>query len=292
MKKYKGVFPALVTPYDENGRIHSSMVEKLVDHLIMCGVDGLYVGGSTGESYLLSIKEREKLLEAVIYAADGRVPVIANIGVIATEHSRELAEHAQRAKAAAVSAVPPIYFSFTKEEHIRYYEDLAEGTELPVLIYNIPAMSGVEFAKSDLERLLANEKILGVKHTSYNLFELQQLIQEYPQKSIFVGHDELYLSALAIGVKAGIGSTYNIMPEKFIRMRELFEEKKMEEALEIQGQVNRVVEVLLKVGIFKGIKEILRLQGYDCGVCRKPFQPLLAEEKKLVYDCAAANQLI
>lgn len=292
MAKYEGVFPALVTPCDENGRLDKQAVRKLTEHLIGQGINGLYIGGSTGESYLLSMDERKQLLETVLEAAAGRIRVIASIGVVATEHGIELAKHAEAAGADAISAVPPIYFSFSKEEYIRYYEDLAQATSLPLLVYNIPAMSGVKFSKDDLNRLLKNEKIIGIKHTSYDLFQMQQLIEEHPEKTIFIGHDELYLSALSVGARAGIGSCYNIMADKFVRMNALFREKKMEEALALQGEINRVVEALLKVGIFKGIKEVLRLQGFDCGTCRKPFLPLSEEDKRLVYTCAVENHLL
>ena len=292
MKKYQGIFPALVTPYDAQGHIDAAVTEKLVNHLIEEGVSGFYVGGSTGESYLLSLEERKQFLEMVIHAVKGRVPVIASIGVVATAHGIELAEHAAKAGADAISAVPPIYFSFSKEEYITYYEELAAATDLPLLVYNIPAMSGVQFSKADLERLLSNEKIIGIKHTSYDLFQLQQLIENYPEKSIFIGHDELSVSGLAVGAQAGIGSTFNIMADKFVKMYGFFAERKLEEALVIQGEINRTVEVLLKVGIFKGIKEVLRLQGFDCGECRRPFLPLSEEEKKMVYACAMENHLI
>ena len=292
MKKYQGIFPALVTPYDAQGHIDANATERLVEHLIGQGVSGFYVGGSTGESYLLSLEERKTFLEMVISAAKGRVPVIASIGVVATAHGIELAEHAAKAGADAISAVPPIYFSFSKEEYIKYYEELAGATELPLLVYNIPAMSGVQFSKADLERLLSNEKIIGIKHTSYDLFQLQQLIENYPDKNIFIGHDELSISGLAVGAKAGIGSTFNIMADKFVNLYRLFAENKLDEALVIQGEINRTVEVLLKVGIFKGIKEVLKIQGFDCGECRKPFLPLSEEEKRMVYDCAVENHLL
>ena len=292
MKKFKGLYPALVTPYDRNGKVDDKKAQKLVEHLLDCGVDGFYIGGSTGESYLLSMQERKQMLEAVVEAADGKAEVIANIGVFATEHGIELAKHAQKTGVAAISSVQPFYFSFNMEEYIRDYEDLADAVDVPVLIYNIPAMSGIHFSKSDLERLLSNEKIIGIKHTSYDLFQLQQIIEEHPDKSVFIGHDELYLSALAVGVQAGIGSTFNIMAGKFQRLNQLFAEKKLEEALKVQGEVNAVVEVLCKVGVFKGIKEILKLQGFDCGDCRRPFLPLTENEKELVKETARLQHLI
>lgn len=292
MKKMTGIYPALVVPYDAEGNVDTDKIQLLVEKLQKQGVDGFYVSGSTGESYLLRMEERKKVLEAVKEAADPKRDIIANIGMLATEQSVELARHAQKVGVSAISAVPPFYFSFTMEEYYRYYEDLANSVDVPVLVYNIPAMSGVKFSMGDLERFLSNEKIIGFKHTTYDLFQLQRLIWLHPEKTMFIGHDELFLSALSVGVEAGIGSTYNIMADRFVQMIRLFKENKMEEALKIQGEVNGVVEALCKVGVFKGIKEILRMQGLDCADCRKPFQPLKAEEKDLMRRTAEEYRLI
>lgn len=284
MKQFKGNYTALVTPFDGRGKINAQALQRLVEGNLQKGVQGFYVSGSTGESFLLSMEERKYLLESVLEAAKGRGDVLVNIGMFATEHSIELARHAQKCGASAISSVPPFYFSFSMEEYLQYYRDLAEAVELPVIVYNIPAMSAVKFSTEDLGRLLENEKIIGVKHTSYDLFQLQQIVQRNPGKSIFIGHDEIYVSALSAGARAGIGSTYNIMPEKFVRMYRLFEEHRMEEALAVQSEVNEVVEALCKVGVFKGIKEILKMQGIDCGVCRKPFLPLSEEQRRYLRE--------
>ena len=292
MEKFEGNYTALVTPYCDNGRINTYSLEKIIDGNLEKGIDGFYVCGSTGESYMLSVKEREYLLEMVMEAVDGRGKVIANIGMFATEQSIELDIHAEKQGVAAVSSVPPFYFPFNIEEHIRYYNDIAEAVHVPVVVYNIPAMSAVRFSTEDINRLLFNDKIIGVKHTSYDLFQLQQIVKENPQKSIFIGHDEIYLSAMAVGAKAGIGSTYNIMPEKFVEMRSLFKEKRMEEALQVQSEVNEVVAALCKVGVFKGIKAILKMQGIDCGECRKPFLPLNAEQNQYIKEVAEKNKIL
>ena len=282
MKKIEGLFPALVTPYDGEGRVNTDAIGKLVEKLQKSGINGFYVGGSTGESYLLSMEERKCVLEAVKEAADPSMKVIANIGMLATEQSITLAKHAEKVGVTAISSVPPFYFSFTAEELYRYYEDLASAVDVPVLIYNIPAMSGVKFSTADLCRLLEDKRICGLKHTSFDLFQMQRLIQLYPEKSIFIGHDELFLSAWAVGARAGIGSTYNIMPEKFIGIAQAFARDDQAEALRLQGEVNEMVEVLCEVGVFKGIKEILKMQGMDCGDCRKPFtMPGEAQRAKL-----------
>lgn len=291
MKKFDGIYTALVTPFDSAGKINSGAVQRLVEDNIGKGVSGFYVCGSTGESYLLSKEERKYLLEAVCEAAGNKADVLVNIGLFSTEYAVELAKHAEKQEVKAVSSVPPFYFPFTMEEYTGYYTDLADAVDVPVLLYNIPAMSSVTFAEDDLKRLLANEKITGIKHTSYDLFQLQQLIHQYPEKNFFIGHDEIFLSALAVGAQAGIGSTYNIMAGKFIKMRELFMQGETKKAAEIQNEVNNVVSALCSVGVFKGIKEILKMQGVDCGYCRKPFKELDDTQRRLLLETAEKNGL-
>lgn len=278
MKKFKGIFPALVTPFDENGKIHAYAVSKLVEKCLEKGVAGFYVGGSTGESFLLTSEERRFMLEQVIKAVDGRADVIANIGVFATEQGLELAKHAESLGVAAISSVPPFYFPFSMDEYVQYYNDLAEGVSVPVIVYNIPAMSGITFKTKDIGRLFENHKIIGMKHTSYDLFQLQRVLKKHPNKNIFCGHDELFLSASAVGIQAGIGSSFNIMAEKFVKMQKLLAENNWAEAQVFQDEANAVIEALCEVGVFKGIKAALQMQDIDCGVCRKPFQPLAKDQ--------------
>lgn len=292
MKKFNGIFTALVTPYDNKGNISYSSLEKLIQKNLDEGVDGFYLTGSTGESYMLSMAEREYLVEAVMEIVGKRAEVIVNVGMFSTKHSIELAKHAEELNVSAISSVPPFYFSFNMDEYVQFYNDLADAVSVPVIVYNIPAMSAVKFSMDDLTRLLSNEKIIGLKHTSYDLFQLQQLVEQFPEKSIFIGHDEIYLSALSVGVSAGIGSTYNIMAGKFVQLNQLFAAGKLQEALKIQNEVNNVVSVLCEVGVFKGVKEILKLQGIDCGECRKPFLPLTDEEKAKLKKVAIENGLL
>ena len=292
MKKFQGIYTALVTPFTAEGKINADALQKLTERNLKDGVSGFYVSGSTGESYMLSMAERKYLLEAVKEVVGDKADVIVNIGMFATEHSLELAKHASEQGVAAISSVPPFYFPFTMKELFLYYEELADKVDVPVIVYNIPAMSSVHFGTEDLRRLLKHNNIAGIKHTSYDLFQLQQIVEEYPQKSIFIGHDELFLSALSVGVEAGIGSTFNIMPGKFVKMMECFQKKDMEQALKLQGEVNGVVSALCKVGVFKGVKAILRMQGIDCGECRKPFVPLDAEQLQLLKTAAEKGGIL
>ena len=113
-----------------------------------------------------------------------------------------------------------------------------------------------------------------MKHTSYDLFQLQCVISHYPEKSIFIGHDEIFLPAFAVGARAAIGSTFNFMAEKFIEIATLVENNEIKKALEIQNEANEIIKELCRIGVFKGVKAALKLQGFDCGECREPFLPL------------------
>lgn len=292
MKKFEGVYTALVTPFNENGKIDTKIIQKLVDNNISKGVAGFYVAGSTGESYLLSPGERKYLLEAVTEAVGNRAEVIVNIGMFATEHSVDLAWHAQKQGVSAISSVPPFYFPFSIEEYVRYYNDLTSVVNTPVILYNIPEMSSVKFSTKDINRILKNEKIIGLKHTSYDLFQMQRVIEENPNKSVFIGHDEIFLPAYAMGARASIGSTNNFMAEKFVEIERLFKEGEMDAALKVQNQANEVIEVLCEIGVFKGVKAALKMQGIDCGICREPFQPLGDEEERKLEKVLCKNGCI
>ena len=278
MDKMKGIYPALITPFCEDGSISQGAMDQLIERNLEKGVAGFYVGGSTGESYLLSMEERKDLIKRVTGIINGRAKVIANIGVFATCHGIEMAKAAESMGVDAVSAVPPFYFKFSAQELADYYNDIARAVSVPMIIYNIPAMSGVSFSTQQIDKMFENENIGGMKHTSYDLFQMERVITKYPDKTIFIGHDEIFLSAFAAGAEAAIGSTFNFMAEKFIKIAELHKSGRQQEALAVQDEATRILEVLTEIGVFKGIKAALKMQGISCGVCRKPFRPLEEEQ--------------
>lgn len=277
MKKFTGVFPALVTPYSPDGTINKAVLARLIEKNIAEGVAGFYVSGSTGEAYLLTNEERKELTETVMAAVAGRLPVIVNVGALSQEQSLDMALHAKSLGVAAISAVAPFYFPFGMPEIKDYFLRLQADANMPLVIYNIPRMSGVTFATADLVDLLSHNGVVGVKQTTSDLFQTETLVRKCPGKSVFNGYDETFLAALALGVEAMIGSTAGIMAEKFNQIQGAYLAGNNAEALRIQRVVNSVMEKLVSVGIFKGVKAVLRLQGIDCGDCRRPFQPLDAQ---------------
>lgn len=279
-----GIYPALITPFTANDEIDEHALRNLVEITLNTGVQGFYVGGSTAESLLMSMDERKRALEIVIDQVGKRVKVIAHIGCFHTQDSIRLADHAASVGVVAISSIPPIYYKFTLEELTQYYLDIVEAVPLPMIIYNIPALTGVTFNSQNTVDLFKHDLIAGVKYTSYDLYQMQRMISRNPGKVMINGHDEIFLSSLAIGVRCGIGSSYNVMPGKFLGILDNFLKGNLEQARLLQDQANQVLDVLIKMGIFRGVKGMLELMGIPCGSCRKPFKPLTVLEKQQLID--------
>lgn len=283
----KGIYPALVTPFTESGELDAYALSSLVDRLLGAGVSGFYVCGSTAEVMLLSLEERKRILKIVSAQVAGRADVVAHIGAQRTEDTIELARHAAECGVQAISALPPIYYKYSLDELTQFYLDIAATAELPLIIYNAPALSGVAFNTENTGRLFAEKRILGMKYTSYDLYEMQRMIAANPDKVFINGHDELYLNTLVFGLQHAIGSTFNFMPGNFLRLREKFEAGDMAGAYQEQDRINRVVSGLIKVGVFRGVKGMMQLLGLPGGYCRRPFLPLSAEQMKSLEPLAA-----
>ncbi len=279
------IFSALILPCKEDESVNYSAIADLVEMQIGDGVEGFYCCGSSGEGLLMTLDERKKFLEAVISASGGRVPVIAHVGTIRTKDVIDLAQHAKSAGSCAISMIPPYYYNFSMEELFCYYEDVINAVpDIPVILYNIPQFTRIEFSKDNAKRLLDNPRIIGIKHTSMNLYSLERMISSYPDKIFINGFDEQYRAALAMGAKATISTTANLFAPLFKGIRDAYLAKKNDEALALQKKLNHRVEVLVKVGIFSGTKYGCTLRGVDSGLCRAPFKALCDEEKKAVEN--------
>lgn len=153
-----------------------------------------------------------------------------------------------------------------------------------MIIYNFPAFSGVTLNSENVKEFLCAPRFVGVKHTSSDFYSLERFKKIDSRILVYNGYDEMFLAGLAMGADGGIGSTYNVMAEKFIKIRKLFSQGKIAEAQQIQSEANEVIKVLIKVGVLPGEKEILNMMGINLGECRKPFRRLTQVEKKLLRD--------
>lgn len=275
------IWSALITPMRADESVNYDALETIVDRQIAEGAEGFYCCGSSGEALLLTSEERKQVLEHTLAAAAGRVPVISHVGTIRTRDVIELAAHAMDAGAMAVSMIPPYYYRFSMDEIIGYYEDvLAALPGAPVIVYNIPQFTGVEFSKQNAARLLGNPGVVGVKHTSSNLYSLERMKEAYPDKIFLNGFDEQFLAALTMGATATIGTTVNLFAPLFHKVRDAVAAGELERAQRWQREINLRVEETVRIGIFPAMKYGWTLRGVDCGNCRAPFRPLGPEARQ------------
>jgi N-acetylneuraminate lyase len=288
-EKFNGIFPALVTPFKKDGSINEEALRAIIRLNLKKGVAGFYVDGSSSEAFLLSHDERKRLLEIAASEAKGKGTIIAHIGSIGTDHAIDLGLRAKELGYDAISAVPPFYYKFTADEIKGYYRDICGAVDMPVIIYNFPAFSGVSLTCDDIREYRKDRRFIGVKFTATDLFQLQQMRAIDEDMIVFNGYDEMFLGGLAMGATGAIGSTFNFMAEKFVSIYELFKAGKVSEAQKAQNEANEVIAVLGKVGVFQGEKYALELQGIDAGPCRKPFKPITDEGKRMLRTAIERN---
>ncbi|MEG3129232.1 N-acetylneuraminate lyase [Pantoea cypripedii] len=279
MSDLNDLYVALATPYDSDGNISVKDLISLSQFVRGNKIGGFYVGGSTGESLLQSTEERKEVFSVIAEENRSSAKLIAHVGAVDTRETLKMARHCAALGYDGISAIPPIYYPYTKQEITDFYRsviDASEGT--PVLLYNIPAMSGVKFTTEDLDKLLSLKGVAGIKQTSTDTYQTEQIRRRHPEKTILNGFDEILLPALSVGVNGSIGSTFNIMGHRYHQIYQLFRAGKMQEALAIQHACNRIIDVLVEGGVFKSIKYILwKMDIISTSLCREPFGKVVSE---------------
>ncbi|HBH9374975.1 TPA: N-acetylneuraminate lyase [Escherichia coli] len=289
--EFKGVISALPTPYDQSQQIDMESLRKLIRFNIEQNIKGLYVGGSTGEAFLQNVAEREKILETVADESDGRLTLIAHVGGISTAESEVLAKAAKKYGYHAISAVTPFYYPFSFEEHCIHYRKIIDSADgLPMVVYNIPALSGVRFSLDQINELVTIPRVCALKQTSGDLFQMEQIKRNHPELVLYNGYDEIFASGLIAGADGGIGSTYNIMGWCYLEIFEAVKNNDVIKAKEMQVACNQVIDTLIQSGVLAGIKTLLYYMGIiNTPVCRSPFSPV--KEKNLDVLSKLAERL-
>lgn len=286
-EKFKGLFTALLTPFDTACKFSPDVMKQLIEFNIANGVDGFYVGGSTGEGMLMTDEERKEVFRCVAEANQGRVTLIAHVGTIRTTAAIDMARCAQTLGYDAISAVAPYYYSFSYEAIKGYYRDIVSSVELPMIVYNFPNSSGFAFTKEIANELFQDERFIGIKHTSGDMFSLQQFKNLDREILVYNGFDETLLAGLAMGADGAIGSTYNFMAKKFIKIMADFKAGRLAAAQKGQDEADAIICEMIKYGVFQSEKAILAEMGIPMGECRRPFLPISPECRRSMKKIAA-----
>ena len=271
--KYQGVIPAFYACYDEKGDISPKGVEKLTRFLIEKGVKGVYVGGSSGECIYQGVAERKLVLEHVMKAAEGRLTVIAHVACNNTADSMELAVH-----------LPEYAIA-------QYWNDISSAApNTDFVIYNIPQLAGVALTMPLFHEMLKNPRVVAVKNSSMPVQDIQMFKMDGGEGFVvFNGPDEQLVSGLAMGADGGIGGTYAVMPELYLKIFELVKSGDIPAAREIQYAADAIIYKMCtcKGNLYAVMKEILKIrEGLDLGSVRKPMPGLAQSDMPCVKECA------
>lgn len=281
LDKYKGIIPAFYACYDEAGEISPVRIKALAIHLYEKGVQGLYVGGSSGECIYQNLEERKATLKYVAESLKGQLTLIAHVGAPSTKESVELAKYAEELGYDALSAIPPIYFQLPESAIEKYWTEIMDSTDLPFIIYNIPQTTGYNLSINLLKKLLQNDKLIGVKNSSMPVMDIERFkAAAHEDFIVFNGPDEQYVSGRLIGADSGIGGTYGVMPELFLKAEEFVSAGNFSEARKIQHDINDIIMALcsLNGSMYSVIKEIYKLKGVNIGSVRGPLEPVSGDD--------------
>ena len=297
LKKYHGVIPAFYACYDEEGNISPERVRGLTRHLIGKGVNGLYVGGSSGECIYQGVEERKVVLENVMAEAKGKVVVIAHVACNNTADSQVLAAHAESLGVDAIASIPPIYFHLPEYAIAKYWNDMsAAAPNTEFVIYNIPQLAGTALTMSLLNEMLKNPNVVAVKNSSMPTQDIQMFkdagIAARGEEGfvVFNGPDEQFVSGRVIGADGGIGGTYAVMPELYLAMNAHLEKGEIAKARAIQYEANRIIYKMCSAhgNLYAVQKEILRrMYGLELGSVRAPMPGLIPEDEPIVAEAQA-----
>jgi len=269
----RGVITALVTPFDEAGRVNAHALERLVEFQIRAGVHGLCPCGTTGEVALLSLEERKQVAEIVVRVAQGRVPVLVHTGAASTETTIALTRHAQEIGASAATVVTPWYFRLSDDALIHHYVRVAESVpDFPIYLYNIPQLTGNDLKPAVVHTIAERcPNVVGLKDSCGVLAQIIDSAAARGGKfNVAIGSDGLLLSAAVAGIGAAISGNANAVPELFVEFYNAFWRGDLTAAQAVQARIQHVRRALKDGGDLSLFKAVLTQRGIPAGGVRAP----------------------
>ncbi|MHA2425537.1 MAG: 4-hydroxy-tetrahydrodipicolinate synthase, partial [Candidatus Thorarchaeota archaeon] len=295
MFKFKGVFPALVTPFDDEG-VNEQKFRALIDYVIKAGATGIVPCGTTGEFTSMTFDEKVEAIRIACDAAKGRVPVLAGTGAPYTRDAVKLTQRAAEFGADAALVVSPYFLKPSNKEVFEHYVIVANNSDIPIFLYNIPQVTGVPMHWTVIDGLREIDGIVGMKDSSGNLVNLTTILVRRPEEfQVVIGHDEVALPALASGCDGAILASANIFPDRYIKMQSALAGGDLKGALAIQQSIQKTVRIIVNKGGGLAVKAGLNMMGIDVGLARAPLlegDSLSFEDIDELRTCLEDLQLI
>jgi len=288
MNPFRGILPAVVTPFDSEEEFAPRTFEGLLERLYRKGVHGIYVCGQTGEGLLQPVAQRKRVAEVAVKNSPAGKQVIVHVGAHRTSEAIELARHASQIGAQAISSLAPNGpYSFAEIQ--AYYRALAAVSDVPVLIYYFPEVCPTVHSLNQISSLCEIPNVIGLKFTDFDLFKLSTLHQH--GHTVFNGRDEILVAGLLMGADGGIGSFYTLVPELFLQVYELAQTGQWDKAREVQNVINELIAITIRFPLFPAIRCMLAWSGLDCGRCLEPRRSLSAQEESTLRDQLSKSKL-
>ncbi len=294
MTRFEGLVPAAITPMQANGSIDEEAFRGVLDFNLDAGVHGFWVAGGTGESVLLDDAENRRLAEMAAEQVSGRGITIMHVGAPTTARAAALAEHAAHAGVTAICCVPPFFYRRTDDEIAEHYRVVAAAADLPLFVYNLPGMTGVEITLDLMRRIQdAVPQLVGLKHSS----TLFANVHDFAQMGLqcFIGSSALMLPALTVGAVGCVDGPPLMAPEVWMRIWQAHLKGDRLAAEAAQRDARGVIALARHFdgGRYFGVmKAVLGHRiGLDCGDPRLPAAPLTAAQKQEVIQLAEKLEL-
>ncbi|KRK81120.1 N-acetylneuraminate lyase [Companilactobacillus nodensis DSM 19682 = JCM 14932 = NBRC 107160] len=284
----KKLYSALMTAFNDDGSINEAGIREMIRYNIDVNkIDGLYVGGSTGENFNMSHDQKEQVFKIAIDEANGAIDLIAQVGSLDLNESKYLAKFVTDLGYPKISAVTPFYYNYTFEQIKNYYNEIVKDVDNKLLIYSIPALTGVSLSMEQFGELFENPKIIGIKYTNADFYLLERVRNAFPDKLILSGFDEMLLPALALGVDGAIGSTYNLNAKRAKAEMIAFDDGDIDKARQLQHDSNDLITALIKNDIYPSLKLVFEEMGVHAGVTKAPMSkptPEMRAGAKAIYE--------
>ncbi|HTL74510.1 MAG TPA: dihydrodipicolinate synthase family protein [bacterium] len=285
-----GIIPPMITPLRGRDELDVAGLERLIEHILSGGVNGLFILGTTGEGPSLSYRLRRELIERVCKQVNHRVPVLVGITDTAFVESVNVARSAAEFGADALVVAPPYYLPEAQPELQEYLDHLVHELPLPLYIYNMPALTKVHFELETVRRAMDNPRIIGLKDSSGDLAYFKsaaELIRQRPDWSLLIGPEEKLFDSLQLGGDGGVSGGANLFPKLYVKVVEAHHAGNLARAQELQRQIQRVSDSFYRIGkysssIIKGIKCAASCLGICDDFMAEPFHRFRAEERELV----------
>jgi len=287
------VLTAMVTPFDENGKLDLNKAKILAEHLVNNGSDGIVVAGTTGESPTLSDQEKLDLFSAVKQAVGDRAKIIAGTGSNNTAKTAELTAAASQINVDGIMLVTPYYNKPSQEGLFRHFQTVAAATDKPIILYNVPGRTITNLLPATVSKLAEIENIVAIKEASGNLDQISELQNCIPEIfSIYCGDDSLTLPMLTLGAEGVISVASHIVGNQMQAMIKAFTTGQLKLATEIHLKLFPLIKVLFITTNPVPVKAALNLQGFQVGSPRLPLIEATSTEIEAIKSVMATLSLL